>query len=133
MQQALVLNGQRAGITVPPMSKFVSVGDSGVVSDLVVLPAEANKAYIIHAALITATNSAGTDASATGIGIHNLWDGNHAHPLKVVMTPSVAQSYSMFFNGLNMPTLPGKPVDLYTSGTTVINRGAVVWYSEVFM
>lgn len=123
------MNNQIAQISVPPIMKQAN-GWSTDGSAQTVLPAVDNKSYMIHAVIVNGSNTAGTAATIVAINYTDFWEQKYRSLVGINLNPNVVNSNLLPMTGLNIPTAPGKPVELKCD-VAAATMGCTVWYSEV--
>lgn len=123
------LNGQNAQIIASSVMKVASRADNSA-STQVLLPAEANKMYVIHAYKIYGANNAGTAATSIYISAFDYITGNEFRLDTCGLTANTVNNNTVRMSGLNAPTMPGQPVTLYTDVAPAY-RDVVLYYSEI--
>lgn len=126
------LGNQNAQITVPPLSEVDCVGDLNSGADLVVLPAQAGKSYVIHGYIFVASNTGATTCPGVNLMATMFKSGKTIFIDELNLTPSADNRAVSRMQGLNVLTFPGTPVYLHPhSAIAPYSKNVVIYYTVV--
>lgn len=124
------INNQNATIVIPPVMKFAMAQDN-LATSLEVLPAVEGKAYIIHGYILAAQQTVATACQGINLIYPDFWIGGNVSLDGFGMIPNQAQDLSARNMGLNLLTLPGKPVLITAAVAAPSVKVCRIFYTEV--
>lgn len=124
-------NNLNAQISVAPIMKITTALGDNTMNDIVLLPGEANKSYVIHGFSLSAIQTAGTNCAGVTLYYTDYWSGDYIPLHGFTLTPAVASNDTEKMLGFNLLTFPGKPVFVRASVAAPYYKGGTLYYSEV--
>lgn len=124
-------SGMRALITSPQIHRVAYAVDSGVATSLDIIPAEANKAYLIHGYYVNAGNTAVEGCTGITLSATEYFGGKSFGIDGFGLTANQVNQQSVRGTGLNILTQPGKPVTLEAATAAPNWRAGTVFYTVV--
>lgn len=121
----------QAKIVVPPISRtfYQVLTGSG---EMELLPAQSNKIYIINGYRMYANNTALTAMIGFQLKVPDYYDGNVNVIDQITLVANSVNSDRIFENGLNIPSMPGKPIQAYIDSAANYAE-IVIYYTEVLI
>lgn len=117
--------------SMPSIMRVRSAGDA-TANDLNILPAEPNKAYLIHGYSLYGQNAVGTWGNFVALGMTDFYTGEYILIDGINIATNVADIQRSRITGLNVLTHPGKPVVITTSGAPAPYwKSCIIYFSEV--